>query len=124
MYSCSSGVFGHCLWLSSSPLAIGVSIGLQFCILNHSKTFLIYVSWERDNNRLDRSLVIFTPRMYSASPKSFISNTEDNHAFTILTNFKQFPAISMSSTYKDKMVKLSLDLLTYTQWSSFIISNS
>ena len=85
-------------------------MGLQSYIMNRSRIFLMYCSCEKDTNFFNRSLEIITPRIYASSPISFISNLDDNHPFTFKMYSLLFIAISMSSTYKDKITNLSFEL--------------
>ena len=86
-------------------------MGLQSCILNCLRIFLMYGSCKRDNKFFDRPLEILTLRIYAASPIFFISNLDDNHPLISFMYFTLFPAISMSSTYKDKTANLCFNLL-------------
>ena len=83
-------------------------MGLQCCIWNHSRILLIYGSYDKDNNFFEWSLEILTPRMYTDSLMSFILKFNDNHPLISLTYTLLFPTISISSTYSNKIINLSL----------------
>jgi hypothetical protein len=51
--------------------------------------------------------------MYEAPPISFISNLEDNQAFTFANVTLSLEAMRISSTYKDSNTKLPPSTLVY-----------
>src|SRR5438445_6892807 len=73
--SASASVVGHCFALRLKCEANGVDTGLAF-MLNFSSTLLMYLPWERYNLPLSLSLRISIPKIFLATPRSFMSNSE------------------------------------------------
>ena len=105
-YSCSISlsVLGDWSLHNLKWLTKGVLTGLALSMLNLLRTFFTYSVCESFKVHLALSLVILVPRICFALPKSFISNCFDNSIFRFLISSMLGPAMSISSTYKNKMI--------------------
>ena len=94
--------------------------------LSHVKSlkyFLnLFFSWDNHNLVLALSLVIFIPRIFLASSKSFRAKDLLRSLFSFAILLVSRPTINISSTYKNRMTKSpSENFLTNMKWSMFVL---
>ena len=89
----------------------GMLTGLAFFMLNLETTLLMYSTCDNIKVLAALSLLILIPRIGFATPRFFIANYFENSQFKLYIYCILEPTISLSFTYKIKIIKLSLNFL-------------
>ena len=117
----SSKLLEDCSLNIGTPCLKGNDPLLELCIANLIRILLIYVAWDKPNILFQRSRKIWIPKIYLASPKSFISKWFINQIYTV-DNVTTSLMSRISSTYKIKNITMLCSHFLYTHGPSIFCS--
>jgi len=107
IWSISCWFLGHWNFPKLSLLTIGAGVGLLACIPYFFSTFSMYAFYDNPKIPFLLSGWISIPKMNDASPRSFISNFEDNNFYVSCSRSILLLASRILSTYRIRKIYLS-----------------
>ena len=123
MYSISSSIATHWNLLSCTDTLIGIDHFLNFSIWNLTKILSMYTRWLRPMSLRDLSLYILIPKIYLASPMSFIEKIVFNDFFVCSIKLISFYEHYVIDILNQKLHFAPTDLLVYIQDFSILWMN-